>query len=192
MNPSEAKAFLRERQLATLREIPWPQRAEWSQQIRERLLASSAWLAAGTVMIYAPMPNEPDLLPLLEAGKRMIFPKVTPEGLKLHEVRDVAQLISTSRWLREPNVAICPPVGLAEVELIVLPGLSFARHSGVRLGRGGGYYDRLLGQPNFRARAVGVCFGCQVAETLPRETHDLAVGEILTEAETIRVSAFQA
>jgi 5-formyltetrahydrofolate cyclo-ligase len=187
MNPSEAKAVLRKRQLAALREIPLPLRAQWSQQILTRLLATDAWQAATTVMIYAPMANEPDLLPLLATGKRLIFPKVTPDGLTLHEVSDAGQLMKTTGWLREPNVTLCPQVRLEQIELVTLPGLAFARQTGVRLGRGGGYYDRLLGQAEFRAQAIGVCFQCQVVDTLPKEDHDLTVGQIVTEAETICV-----
>ena len=193
MNLTEAKASLRKSQLAALREIPIPQRAGWSALIVTRLCALPCWSQAQSVMMYAPMVNEPDLLPLLESGKRMIFPKVTPLGLTLHVVTAVDQLVSSTNRLREPNVAQCPEVSLAEVDLVVIPGLAFDRQNGIRLGRGGGYYDRLLSHASFRARPVGVCFQCQVMDSLPREAHDLAVEKIVTEQETtslMRVSAF--
>ena len=63
---------------------------------------------------------------------------------------------------------------------MLVPGLAFAR-DGARLGRGGGFYDRLLAGPQLRARRVGVCFEVQIVEAMPLEEHDQRVDEVLTE-----------
>ena len=66
---------------------------------------------------------------------------------------------------------------------IILPGVSFDR-SGQRLGRGGGYYDRLLS--GYSGRRIAVAYSCQVHdEALTAEHHDQTVNEIWTEREKI-------
>jgi 5-formyltetrahydrofolate cyclo-ligase len=175
----EEKARLRKHYLAALREILPSERARFSAEIVQQIRLSATYQAAQVVMIYAPLANEPDLLALFNDQKKLIFPKVTPQGLTLHEVHAVMQLQPTTGRLREP-VAGCPAVPLSAVDVVYVPGLAFASTSGVRLGRGGGYYDRLLGNAAFRARRIGVCFDTQLVTTLPQETHDLTVQEIIT------------
>ena len=65
-------------------------------------------------------------------------------------------------------------------DLVLVPGLAFTAE-GERLGRGGGFYDRLLSSPGFRAFKVGVCFDRQMRETLPMEPHDQRVHRVVTE-----------
>jgi len=135
------------------------------------------------VLLYAPMRNEPDLLGLLTGNreenaanlptKKWCFPKVQTSGLSLHEVHDLQHLQSGKSILREPNPALCPLVEAGEIDLAIIPGLAFDPITHLRLGRGGGYYDRLLARPEFRAQTVGVCFPGQLWEGLPREIHDV-------------------
>jgi 5-formyltetrahydrofolate cyclo-ligase len=185
MTVVEEKTALRKWHLAGLREISPLQRAEWSQQIVARILTLENWRSAQAVMVYAPMSNEPDLTALFDLGKRLIFPKVTPHGLALYAVSAATHFVRVHGRLWEPDVPLCVEVAEAEVDLALIPALAYARQTGIRLGRGGGYYDRLLGHASFRAQAVGVCFQSQVVPRLPQEPHDLAVSAILTERERI-------
>ena len=79
---------------------------------------------------------------------------------------------------------------IVEPDLVVTPLLAFQR-DGVRLGQGGGYYDRAL--EALRARkaifVLGVGYGGQQAENLPHEPHDQRLDAILTEKEYIAVKA---
>ncbi len=181
MKAALAKAKLRAEQLAALREISPAQRAAWSEEIMAQILVSSAWEAARTVLIYAPLGNEPDLLGLIGPDRRMLVPRLAGTLLTLHEITDAPrQLVRSQSFLREPT-ADCPAVDLGAVDLAFIPGLAFARGSLLRLGRGGGYYDRLLGNGAWRARNVGVGFACQLLADLPQEPHDCAMAEIITE-----------
>lgn len=65
----------------------------------------------------------------------------------------------------------------ASIDLAVIPGVAFDR-SGNRLGRGKGYYDRLL--PHIFAYKVGICFSFQLVEDIPTREFDARVDEILT------------
>lgn len=69
-----------------------------------------------------------------------------------------------------------------EIELIVVPGVAFDRRLN-RLGRGKGYYDRLLS--TLQARKVGICFDFQLKDAIPTEPFDRKMDAILTEKETI-------
>lgn len=69
-----------------------------------------------------------------------------------------------------------------EIELIVVPGVAFDRRLN-RLGRGKGYYDRLLS--TLQARKVGICFDFQLEDAIPTEPFDRKMDAILTEKETI-------
>ncbi len=105
-----------------------------------------------------------------------------PDGaLDFVAVRSPTELVRARHGVREPapELASTP---LGELEVLVVPGLAFDR-SGVRLGRGGGYYDRSLGGASVdtRPRTVGVAFACQCVDELPTATHDLRVDTIVTE-----------
>ena len=184
------KAALRRQQLDLLRGHDAEERRAWSGEIMEHLQGWEVYQQARCVLLYAPMRNEPDLLGLLAgreekilpnlAKKKWYFPKVHASGLSLHEVHDVQHLQSSTSILREPNPSLCPVVEAGEIDLAILPGLAFDPMTYLRLGRGGGYYDRLLAQPEFRARTVGVCFPGQLKDGLPRENHDVPLHAVVT------------
>jgi 5-formyltetrahydrofolate cyclo-ligase len=71
-------------------------------------------------------------------------------------------------------------------DLILVPGLGFTR-DGRRLGRGGGFYDRLLAASSFRAFTMGVGFDVQLVPALPVEPHDRRLDAIATESGIQRV-----
>jgi len=82
--------------------------------------------------------------------------------------------------IREPIFNPARLVPPAEIDLILIPGLAFTR-DGQRLGRGGGHYDRYLASLPARAMKLGVCFQCQLVESLPVEAHDQRLHAIVTE-----------
>lgn len=65
-------------------------------------------------------------------------------------------------------------------DLILVPGLAFSE-SGDRLGRGKGFYDKYL--EHYRGVKIGVCFGTQVVDEIPTETHDIALDYLVSEQE---------
>ncbi len=139
------------------------------------------------VLLYAGMADEPDLIPLIDAGhwsreRCFCFPRVRPgRQLTLHEVADPASFVRGPFGIREPDPARCREIAPSEIDVALIPGLGFDPDTGVRLGRGGGYYDRLLGRRDFRAPRLGVCFAVQIRRGLPDEPHDQAVHQIVTE-----------
>ena len=92
--------------------------------------------------------------------------------------------LSFNRYnIAEPLPGNC--CGSEEVDLFLIPGVAFDR-SLHRLGRGKGYYDRLL--QNTAAKKVGLCFDFQLFDTVPSDAHDIAMDALFTPSEMLFAS----
>jgi 5-formyltetrahydrofolate cyclo-ligase len=81
---------------------------------------------------------------------------------------------------------------MADMDLIMVPGVAFDR-SGNRLGRGLGYFDRLLGRPfKKRVPVIGLAYELQLVEQVPTTDRDMPVDKIITESEVIDCRAGRA
>ncbi len=129
------------------------------------------------VAAFLPIPSEPQIGPLL--GKMAVcIPRVRGEKCDLVLL---AHGHSHDWRLAAPEIDALPAIDFATVDLILVPGLAFTQ-CGQRLGRGGGYYDRLLADLPARAQRIGACFDTQIVESLPVEAHDQRVGRVITES----------
>ena len=79
----------------------------------------------------------------------------------------------------EPDPGRCELVAPDQIDLAIIPGVAFDPETKLRLGRGGGFYDRLLADANFKATTIGVGFSLQSYKKLPTESHDQALDEIV-------------
>lgn len=75
---------------------------------------------------------------------------------------------------------------LESIDLALIPGLAFDR-KGRRLGYGKGWYDMLLSSLNPRVTKIGLCFDCQLADSVPHTSHDQKLSLIVTESEVIKI-----
>ncbi len=92
-------------------------------------------------------------------------------------ITDLSKNIRVGEFgIREP-VADCAQISLNLLDLILVPGVAFDLH-GWRLGRGKGFYDRLLAA--VRGFTCGVAFDEQIVAQIPVESHDVHVNCILT------------
>lgn len=186
-----AKAALRTAMRTALAAIK-PDDAWWmSGNACRRIAEIPAWNAAKTVLVYAPLPDElnctPAAMVALECGVRVCVPRVDWGHKRLEAVPITdfnADLLPDRHAVRSPHpdlAAISP----SEIDAVLVPGLAFDR-TGLRLGRGGGFYDRLLSTSGIRAVKVGVAFGVQVVKAVPADARDVRVDWVLTEMETAR------
>jgi 5-formyltetrahydrofolate cyclo-ligase len=157
-------------------------RVDRSAKICDAIASHSAWRRATIVAIFAPMETEPDveLLWKQAEGRTICYPTIRKGGLDFMGVGGPDSVAPGQFGIREPvfdHARVIPP---DTFDLILVPGAAFTA-DGERLGRGGGFYDRVLSSPGFRAFKVGVCFDRQVLESLPTEPHDQRVHRVVTE-----------
>lgn len=146
---------------------------------------TGAWREAAVVFTYVNQPWEFPTRSLIEAawaqGKRVAAP-VTGRGggMEAHAFTAWDQLAPAVFGILTPDPQQCPQLDALVIDLCIVPGLAFDRR-GVRLGRGGGYYDRYL--PRLRADAVRVGWvpAGFVVDELPVEPHDARVHLVVTE-----------
>ncbi len=155
-------------------------RALASEKIRRAIVLDDAWKAARLIAAFLPLPGEPQIAPLWEMAA-VCIPRVRGESCDLVLL---PRGVSTDWRLAGAEFDALPAVDPARVDLILVPGLAFTT-DGLRLGRGGGYYDRLLASLPPRTRRIGVCFATQIVATLPTEPHDQRVARVVTELSDI-------
>lgn len=158
--------------------------AEKSRAIVASVIAHPAWARVRVLSLYSALPGEPDLAALWKAAppRRFCYPRIEAGGMTFFEVESPGELVPAP-WhpgIREPIFAPARLVPPEEIDLVLVPGLAFTR-DGRRLGRGGGFYDRYLASLPAGAMKLGVCFQCQLVESLPLEAHDQPVHAIVTE-----------
>ena len=159
-------------------------RQERSRALVARLTALPAWKAALRVLLFAPLPTEPDIDPLWSLGaldgKECAYPRVEGMVTRLYYVHGLADLEPTRWQLREPVKLAAREADPADFDLVLVPGLAFDAQGG-RLGRGGGFYDRLLAGRSKQAILIGVCFAAQRVEQLTLASHDVLMDAVCTE-----------
>lgn len=177
MNKSELRAAMRA-QLRTLMADTERRRA-LSRAVAERVVHHPLWLSARCVLLFASLPDEVDTAPLLEAaraaGKQVLLPRVVGDDLELC-VYSPEHLQRGAFGIWEPSAEAQVVTDYTRVDLALVPGLAFTP-DGRRLGRGRGYYDRLL--PHLSAPKYGVGYPCQVVPDLPTEAWDVRLAGVL-------------
>lgn len=153
------------------------QLAAMSEEICNRVLASAWWQEAGTLLLYYPLADEVDVRPLIrdayESGKCVLLPVCVGEELELRLYEGEDSLKAGAFGIMEPTGHLFAPEHYPDIQLALIPGMAFDR-AGHRLGRGKGYYDRLL--PKLKsARCQGVCFPFQLLDEVPTDVHDISV-----------------
>lgn len=136
----------------------------------ERLLELNS---AKVIAAYMALPGEVDLRGLFgRIDKQWVFPRVRGEDLKFYRVKNIeAEMRVGAFGILEPMDGL-EEVELGEVDIFLCPGLGFDRKGG-RMGRGRGFYDRLLKQAKPDAVKIGVCFPFQMVDDVVMESHDV-------------------
>jgi 5-formyltetrahydrofolate cyclo-ligase len=169
-----------------------PQRRESdSEKLRAKLEEQSFFQSAASVLFFAPLPTEVDLWPLLEesfaAGKIVALPRFDPASqsyiaCRVGSLRD--EIISGQFSIREPHQN-CVEIPSRGIDLVLVPGIAFDLQ-GRRLGRGKGFYDRLLAE--IRGVKCGIAFDEQIVEKIQVEPHDIRMDFILTPTRCVEIA----
>lgn len=181
MSTSDFKTALRQKIRAALAKISPAVRAVESIELGERLKAQMP--SAHTVLFFAPLPDELDIWPVLELSLALgticalPFFDAEKKSYGAKEIRKLAADIVPGKFgVREP-AAGCAEIPLDKFDLVLVPGMAFDLQ-GNRLGRGRGFYDRLLQSAS--GVKCGVCYDLQLRESIPTEPHDARVDFVLT------------
>lgn len=134
-----------------------------------------------TIASFVALPSEPDLSELHSSlpNHRLVYPRALARGkMHFHHVNDISQMEPGFYNIPQPLDNADTLVAPAEIDLFLCPGYAFTE-SGQRLGKGGGYYDRLLSHRAPSSRLVGICFRQQLIPNLPTEDHDIQVDQVI-------------
>jgi len=185
--PNDDKPSLRRTMLR--RRVARSGRAEASAAIADRLMRLPHWSTARVVASYVAVRSEVATQDILETAlaqdRTLVVPFCQGSELGLCRIDSLDQLAPGQFAIPEPLVELRADPRrqhtLDQVDLIVVPGVAFTR-VGDRLGYGQGYFDRLLVAKPPRVPSVGLCFDCQLVDTIPTEPSDVAVDLVITES----------
>jgi 5-formyltetrahydrofolate cyclo-ligase len=140
--------------------------------------------SGATVALYADkdpeVPTAPIAARVAACGFRLVYPRVVPNRLALdfHQATP-GDLVPGVFGLREPRPT-APRVALADIAVVIVPGVAFDR-AGRRLGWGRGHYDATLAAADRTAALIGIAFDCQLVDHIPTHAGDVSVDAVVTE-----------
>lgn len=187
----EAKAKLRLELRTALKGVDEGERSCASIRVSERLKAAKLVRKAELIAGYWPVGWELDLTSLFadwsSEGKRMCLPRWREGDGKGEGDYEFAHFISQEDLVRGPfgigePGAHCASVVPRDLDLILVPGLAFSTR-GDRLGRGRGFYDRLLS--GVRTGLCGVCYDFQLRDNVPHDERDQRMSDVFSPSQWI-------
>lgn len=193
MNKQELRKEIRNRK----RQFTQDQLGELSLSAISQLRKHPKVMSAHTLLLYYSLPDEVNthewIDELVAQGKRVLLPVVVDDkDMVIREYSGKHDLAEGSFHIMEPIGKLFPEEKYPEIEVAIIPGMSFD-DAGHRLGRGKGYYDRFLaklrgmkGNKSERKEAdgtevykIGICFGFQKLQEIPFESHDIVMDEVV-------------
>ena len=202
---ADAKARTRRAVAARLRGLSASRRRAAGASAARHLAAVPAVAKASTLMAFLSLPTEICTWPIIRwawsCGKRVVIPRLEAPGgggkasadprTMVPVVLEPADAASPADHpaLRPGRFGIltapeAPAVAPEEIDVVLVPCRAVDRR-GYRLGKGGGYYDRLLARPEVRAVRVALALDEQVLDAVPAGPHDRPMDMIVTESEVL-------
>ncbi len=158
--------------------FPKENRAKESENICSIIINSDEFKNAEYVCLYMPSFGEVDILPIIDIcrknGKKVLVPVTDTIKREIYLCYANEPFAKGAYGILEP-IHKCY-VDKSKVDLFIVPGIAFDVN-GVRLGFGGGYYDKLLN--NTTGTKFGICYSFQMLKNLPFETHDIKMDKVI-------------
>ena len=187
---AEKKASLREKIIKLKSSLDADAISAMSSNVADRLFSLPGFQRSRNVLVYFALKKEVQTQSMIKKclalSKRVFVPIVDEanndllvselKGLNIKFTREACGTWAPEEKERE---IVAPDI----IDLAIIPGLAFTRQ-GTRLGRGKGYYDKLLARLPSHALKVGVAFDFQALDFIPSSQRDMAVNMLLTEKET--------
>lgn len=182
-NQTEVKKKLREKIRAQIRTFSPEEKARSDARIFRAVLSLPLYQRAKVIFVYVSLDWEIDTRALIQdallGGKTVAVPKCLPGGrMEVYRLDDFHQLKAQTLGILEPEEG-ADKIAEERLELALIPCLSCTK-DGIRLGQGGGYYDRFLAGKK-RLFKLALCRESLLSKNLPCEAHDIRMDAVLTE-----------
>lgn len=186
-----AKISLRDRLLTARRQRSLLELGEAARALAEHLLATPEVRRAATIAAYVSIGQEPGTGPLVEAlreaGRHVLLPVLLPDNdLDWARYAGPDDLVPARRGVLEPPGPPLGPDAVATADAVLVPALAVDR-TGLRLGRGGGSYDRALGRVPVGTFVCALLFDGELVDAVPAAPHDRRVTAVATPSGVTRV-----
>ena len=155
-----------------------------AERVFALLEQTAEFMLAGRILMYHSLPDELSTREFIRkwcGRKHFYLPRVNGVNLEILPY-DESRLALGSFHIEEPTGNDCSDVD--DMEMIVVPAVAYDRR-GNRVGRGKGYYDRLLATS--RARKVGVAYDFQLVDEIDAEPHDVRVDVVITDRVMLKI-----
>ena len=158
-----------------------------SKSVLAQLESLEQWKRAEIVLAFLSMKDEINTAPIIKAvqeqGKTLAVPRVAGKDLVFYQIAYLEKDVAPGAFgILEPLIEI-PEIDIKTLSephsVALVPGLAFDKEN-FRLGRGKGFYDRFLASAGDSLYKIGIGYGFQLVESVPREPHDKALDLVIT------------
>lgn len=174
----ELKRSIRRNIKASVAALGADERGRLSEAVTATVEALPEFDEAKTVLCFWSLPDEVcthEFCNRWHTKKRILLPVVVGDVLELRLFRGEERMATSAFGIKEPVGEAFELYG--EIDLALIPGVSFDL-DGHRLGRGKGYYDKLL--PLISAKKIGLCFPVQITSAIPTDSWDIPMDAVVT------------
>lgn len=170
------KAELRKLVKTRIKNMTEEEKKKESEDVMMKLENTQQFKSAKTILLFHSLPDEVCTHELIEkyaSKKKILLPVI--DGEKWH-IREYKGDLKTGEYnIQEPTGGNYYDYG--SIDLVVVPGVCFDKDKG-RVGRGKGYYDRILKE--IKAFKIGICFDCQLLSKVPADEWDVKMDQVMT------------
>lgn len=170
------KAELRKLVKTRIKNMTEEEKKKESEDVMMKLENTQQFKSAKTILLFHSLPDEVCTHELIEkyaSKKKILLPVI--DGEKWH-IREYKGDLKTGEYnIQEPTGGNYYDYG--SIDLVVVPGVCFDKDKG-RVGRGKGYYDRILNE--IKAFKIGICFDCQLLSKVPADEWDVKMDQVMT------------
>ena len=183
---ADEKKNLRAIMIACRDALPGERAAAMSDIVQRTVIASESYRDASAIVLYAALCNEVStdliLTEALRSGRAVFYPRVHTGTIVARRIYDRAELARGAYGILEPRASaeVLDSKSFTKI-LVCVPGVAFGLE-GQRLGRGGGHYDRFIGQFGGEAISVGLAYSFQLLDRIPESGLDRRLNYIATES----------
>lgn len=177
MDKKEMRRLVRERKAQLSEE----ERSRESNEVCRKVMVSDIWQNTKTALLYWALKDETDVGELIDdlyaRGGMVLLPTCVGDDLVLRIYDGKEKMAIGAFDIAEPTGQVFEEKDYGKIDLVIVPGMAFD-HKGGRLGRGRGFYDRLLKKlPN--CYKMGVCWSVQMMEEVVMEEEDVRMEEVV-------------